>query len=186
MPFSPKPAPGFRLPVHSLISSQKTARTPCRPDIRTRCMGNGMPPKKRIFLRFKVSAMMSAIFLVICDVFAALRHAFFGKDSSSALLDDIGSTVKLGGLSAVPHSMQGHLFSVGSWEDKLSRNYGVTAAGSGKACGLGQGAEFDGTFFCTFDRVDAARQLWVGDKCLVSGVEEDDSMVSQGIINPFF
>ncbi len=102
--------------------------------------------------------MMRAFFLIVGDVFTALCHAFLREDCG-ALLDDVGGAVEFGGLSAVPHSVQGHLLTVGRGEHQLTGNYAVAAAGSGEACGLGQEQNSMAHFFCTLNGVNAAWKL---------------------------
>lgn len=84
------------------------------------------------------------ISFIIVNIFLAFFDAFLGEDNLSTLLYNIGGAVEFGALTAVPHSVQGHFLTIGSFEGQFLRNNRVTAAGSGKSCSLGHRAEFDG------------------------------------------
>ena len=76
------------------------------------------------------------------DLFLSFRCKY-GCCSS---LDNIRHPVKFGGLTPEPELVQG-----GPFKFQFFGNYGVAAAGTGKAGCLGEGAEFDGAASCAFD-----------------------------------
>ena len=63
---------------------------------------------------------------------------------------------------------------------------GVAAAGAGKACDLGEGADLHGTLACTLDLKDAAGKLALRDEALVGGIVQDDGIVLAGVVHPCF
>lgn len=99
------------------------------------------------------------ISLIIVNIFLAFLDAFLGEDNFGTFLHYIGGAVEFGALTAVPHSVQGHFLTIGSFEGQFLRNNGVTTTGSGKSCGFGQRTEFNGTFLCSLDSEDASRKL---------------------------
>ena len=123
----------------------------------------------------------AGIFPVIIDIGKRLAASFFRKDGCCAFLDDVGDTIEFGGLTSEPESIQCHTAAY-----QCIRNNGIAAAGTGKSCRLGEGAEFDGDLFCTLYLIDGAGQRRICDKALICGIKENNRIPFFGVVYPCF
>ena len=76
------------------------------------------------------------------DVSADFLFALFGENSLGTALHNIADAVEFRRLTAQPQLVQLHTVTF-----KFQRNDGITAAGTGKSCLLGQRAYLDSTLF---------------------------------------
>ena len=116
---------------------------------------------------------------VVVQRFLYLLCALFGVDSRRAALDDIGSAVELGALTAVPHGVQALAVA-----HKRLGHHGVAAACAGEAGGFREGTELDGAGLGAFHLIDGMGHVLFGDEALVRSVEHDDGAVLVGVIHP--
>ena len=118
---------------------------------------------------------------VVSDGLAYLLLAFGGIYGLGGTLGDVACAVELGALAAVPHRVE--LLAV---VYQFFGDYGVAAAYSCEACGLGVAAEFDGAAFGSFDFVDGVWYIGVLNICFVGCVEEDKAALGQCVVDPYF
>ena len=118
---------------------------------------------------------------VVIQIGLDLSHAALGEHGGSGALHHIGHAVELGGLTAQPQLIQVHPLAL-----QFLGHYGVAAAGAGKACDLGEGADLHGTLACTLDLEDAAGKLTLRDEALVGGIVQDNSIILAGVVHPCF
>ncbi len=121
------------------------------------------------------------IFQIEGDLFARLSLSLRAQGGHASSLNDIRGTVEKSVLATGPEGMKftgfGILRSASLWHD------GPCQADPRKPSRLGETVELDGALFGTFDFINGSRQLRVGNKGRVGGIEKDDCLVLYGIIN---
>ena len=121
---------------------------------------------------------------VVVDDLLGLLPPLLGVDGSRGALHRVGGAVELGGGAAQPELVEGVLLARARRPHDLFRHDHQAAADAGETGSLGEGAELDGALLRPFDLVDGVRDLGVGDKGLVGGVEEDHRVVGIGVVDP--
>ena len=134
--------------------------------------------------RSKTLADDAGVLHVVANELLYLSLTFLSIDGSGTALDDVGSAVELGGVATVPKGTEVAGFAVLGVGHQLLGDYGVAATGTGEAGGLTEGTELDGYLSGTFDFVDGAGNIVLGDVCSISAVVEDDSLFLAGVGYP--
>ena len=107
-----------------------------------------------------------------------LLLSFIREDGGTAVLQDIGNAVGLGGAVPDPHGIEIHAAAF-----QRLRNDRVAEAGAGETGGLGQGADLDGACFRTGNLKDAVGKIFFY-KGFIGGIEEDHRTAFIGPVDP--
>ena len=101
-------------------------------------------------------------------------------------MGDVAGTVEFGALTAIPETVQRNAFTSQGGGCQLFRNYGVSATDSGESGCLREAAELYGTFLGTFYFVNGVGNVFFLYKRLISGIEQNQSVVGKCVVHPFF
>ena len=111
---------------------------------------------------------------VVCQIVLQTFLAFGRKSSHRRPLGDIRSAVIFGTLAAQPHGI----------ETDLLRHNGISAAHGSESRAFTETAHLNSNLLGSLQLIDTMRHIGFGDIRLVSGIEDDDTMVGYRIIDP--
>src|ERR1700736_2297129 len=118
------------------------------------------------------------------DQRATLLAPFVRIQRSRAALDRVTHAVRFRAPTAMPKWMERQFFAGIRASKQRLRHYCETTPYAGEAANLGKTSKFDGAFARTFDLKNRTRNFWIGNVCLVSGVEQNQRIVPARVINP--
>ena len=121
---------------------------------------------------------------VVVDGRTHLSLSFRGIDCLGAALRDVARAVEFGALAAVPEGIERDSPSFDVGGSHFLGDDRVAAAHAGEACRLGEAAYLDGHLLRSAYLVDGVGDVRFGDIGLVGGVEDDERVVGQGVVDP--
>ena len=127
---------------------------------------------------------VGSILHVVVDGLLHLLLSFGRVNGLGSSLRDVAGAVELGTLAAQPQLVERDSFTLKSSHANFLRNNGIATANARESCGLGEGAELDGTLAGTTNLIDAVRNIGVLNVSLISRIEEDKGIVLQRIVHP--
>ena len=129
-------------------------------------------------------AHRTGVFHIVGDGFLHLCPAFGRIDRLGTTLGDVAGAVELGALAPVPQGIERDALVIEGSGGHFLGHHGIAATHARKAGGFREAAYLDGYFFRPAYLVDGMGNIVIVDVSLVGGIEDDERIVSQRIVDP--